>query len=164
MDVSTCTANPAPSRPHRSLATARRRRPYCTRGRSLCPAVAACGSRNTAPAFWASLCKRSCPAHERGGHVRGDRRTASADGFSTTASRNRETDWPLSRRIARAVHIIAQQNAAPNPLTLLRPADPPDPFADLLHPAISGAYGGKETSRTSLLRSADEPSDREKSL
>jgi hypothetical protein len=75
-----------------------------------------------------------------------------------------ETDWPLSRRIARAVHIIAQQNAAPNPLTLLRPADPPDSFADLLHPAISGAYGGKETSRTSLLRSADEPSDREKSL
>jgi len=73
-----------------------------------------------------------------------------------------ETDWPLSRRIARAVHIIAQQNATPNPLTLLRPADPPDSFADLLHPAISGTDGGKEASRTELLRSAIEPSGNEK--
>ncbi|CEK16397.1 hypothetical protein [Chthonomonas calidirosea] len=75
-----------------------------------------------------------------------------------------ETDWPLSRRIARAVHTIAQQNAAPNPLTLLRPADPPASFADLLQPAIAVNTAVTEASRTELLRSAGEPSNRKRGL
>lgn len=45
-----------------------------------------------------------------------------------------ETDWPLSRRIARAVQLIAHQNASPNPTTLLRPAARPEYWDHLLQP------------------------------
>jgi hypothetical protein len=77
-----------------------------------------------------------------------------------------QSDWTLSRHLARAIRVIERQNRGNQHRTLLRPTEPPaNPEETLLRPAadpLDAVQRRTEEDRATLLRTTSEEGEREK--